>query len=202
MKNMAVPFSNRIDDYLKADEIINYHNDSITSLADSLYKTTESKVSYIEKAYEYVRDNIPHSSDAGKENIPFTAQEVLKEKHGICFAKAHLLVALLRCKAIPSGFCYQKVILFEEQPNKLAYHGLVGVYLEKLNKWIRLDPGEGGQFLVDAEQLVFQVREELGEIDSFVVYPVPDVKILEKMRNNKTLAGLLADLPTELAYHT
>lgn len=42
--------------------------------------------------------------------------------HGICFAKSHLLAALLRCKSIPAGFCYQKLILDDETAPVLIYH--------------------------------------------------------------------------------
>ena len=38
----------------------------------------------------------------------------------------------------------------------------------------------------------------MGEADGFVVYSEPDVKILEKLRRNKTRTELWNDLPTEL----
>lgn len=47
-------------------------------------------------------------------------------------------------------------------------------------------------------QLVFPIRPEKGETDSFIVYPDPDIKVLEKLRNCKTRTELWDDLPTEL----
>ncbi|MBE5934057.1 MAG: DUF3795 domain-containing protein, partial [Lachnospiraceae bacterium] len=41
---------------------------------------------------------------------------------------------------------------------------------------------------------------ELGEVDSFVVYPEPDVKVLERLREYDTRKELWEDLPTELGY--
>lgn len=68
-----------------------------------------------------------------------TASEVLSAGHGICFAKSHLLAAILRCKSVPAGFCYQKLILDDETAPVLIYHGLNGVYIKEYQKWIRLD---------------------------------------------------------------
>ena len=122
--------------------------------------------------------------------------------HGICFAKSHLLAALLRCKSVPTGFCYQKLILDDETAPVLIYHGLNGVYIEEQKKWIRLDArgnkvGVNAQFSTDTEQLAFPVRPEKGEEDGFVIYPNPDKKILERLRKYKTRTELWDDLPTE-----
>lgn len=129
----------------------------------------------------------------------------MKAGHGICFAKSHLLAALLRCKAIPTGFCYQKLILDDETAPVLVYHGLCGVFIKEYQKWIRLDArgnkeGVNAQFSLDEERLAFPVREEKGEQDCFTVYPNPDEKVLERLKRNKTRTELFDDLPTELMY--
>lgn len=72
-------------------------------------------------------------------------------------------------------------------------------------KWIRLDArgnktGVNAQFSVETEQLAFTVRPEMGEVDSFIVYPDPDIKVLEKLRKYKTRTELWDNLPTELEY--
>jgi len=199
------PFTDNISEYLKSDDVIDYNNESITQIADSLYQNAESEIEYIKAAYEFVRDKISHSADINEDIITCSASEVLKAGHGICFAKSHLLAALLRCKSIPTGFCYQKLILDDETAPVLIYHGLNGVYIKECNKWIRLDArgnkeGVNAQFSIDEEQLAFPVRAEKGEEDGFVVYHNPDKKILEKLRNNKTRTELWDDLPTELEY--
>ena len=87
----------------------------------------------------------------------------------------------------------------------LIYHGLNGVYIKEYKKWIRLDArgnktGVNAQFSIETEQLAFPIRSEKGETDNFIVYPDPDINILEKLRKNKTRTELWNNLPTELEY--
>lgn len=199
-------FTDNITAYLTEDDVINFGNEIITQLADTLYENVDNETQYIKAAYEFVRDKISHSADINEDIITCSATEVLKAKHRICFAKAHLLAALLRYKGIPTGFCYQNLILDDETAPILVYHGLNGVYIKEYSKWIRLDArgnkeGVNAQFLLDEEQLAFPVRPEKGEEDGFIIYPDPDIKILEKLRNNKTRTELWDDLPTKLAYN-
>lgn len=199
-------YSNQLDEYLKHDSVIDYDNKSITELANVLFKKADNEPEFIRKAYEFVRDNISHSADINEDVITCAASEVLKAKHGICFAKSHLLAALLRCKSVPAGFCYQKLILDDETSPVLIYHGLNGVYIKDYKKWIRLDArgnkiGVNAQFSAETEQLAFPIRSEMGETDSFVIYPNPDIAVLEKLRKSKTRTELWENLPTELEYH-
>jgi len=203
----VTPSIEKIEEYLKEDDVIDYSNDIIAQLANSLFQKADSEIEYIKAAYEYVRDNISHSADINRDIITCTASEVLRAEHGICFAKSHLLAALLRCKSIPTGFCYQKLILDDETAPVLIYHGLNGVYIKEYKKWIRLDArgnkeGVNAQFSIDKEQLAFPIRLEKGEEDGFTVYPNPDMKILEKLRKHKTRTELWNDLPTELLYNS
>ena len=199
-------YSNRIDEYLKYDEIIDYKSEDVMKLADILFQKANNELGFIKMAYEFVRDNISHSADINEDIITCSASEVLKAGHGICFAKSHLLAALLRCKSVPAGFCYQKLILDDETAPVLVYHGLNGVYIKDYEKWIRLDArgnktGVNAQFSIEIEQLAFSIRPEMGEADSFIVYPDPDIKILKKLRKNKTRTELWNNLPTELGYN-
>lgn len=200
-----VPYNNNIEEYLKSDKVIDYDNESIQQLSDSLFEKADSELEFIKLAYEFVRDNVAHSADIGEDLLTCAASEVLEAGHGICFAKSHLLAAILRCKSIPAGLCYQKLILDDETMPILVYHGLNGVYIRELDKWIRLDargnrPDIDVQFSMDNEQLAFEVRQEMGEMDSFVIYPNPDVKIVDNLRVNKTRTNLMNNLPTELGY--
>lgn len=141
----------------------------------------------------------------GEDLLTCSASEVLAAGHGICFAKPHLLTALLRCKSISTGFCYQKLILDDETSPILIYHGLNGVYIKEYKMWIRLDArgnkeGVNAQFSLESEQLAFPIRTEKGEEDGCVIYPDSDIKILEKFKNNKTRTELWDDLPTGLHY--
>lgn len=206
MKKVALTlYSNKIDEYLKRDNVIDYDNRAITKLADTLFKKANNELDFIKIAYEFVRDNISHSADINEDVITCTASEVLKAGHGICFAKSHLLAALLRCKSVPTGFCYQKIILDDEISPFLVYHGLNGIFIKEYKKWIRLDArgnktGINAQFSIETEQLAFSIRPKMGEVDSFIVYHKPGIKVLEKLRKNKTRTELWNNLPTELGY--
>ncbi|HBK53011.1 MAG TPA: ABC transporter ATP-binding protein, partial [Syntrophomonas wolfei] len=89
--------------------------------------------------YEWVRDNIYHSFDIDGTTVTCTASEVLQHKEGICYAKSHLLAAILRYLGIPAGFCYQKLVLDDSDMSRLVIHGLNAIYIKSLNRWIRVD---------------------------------------------------------------
>ncbi len=197
--------SNEIAEYVKRDDVMDFENEAVAELADALFKNANGELDFIKAAYEFVRDKISHSADIHEDAITCAASEVLKAGHGICFAKSHLLAALLRCKSVPAGFCYQKLILDDEAAPILIYHGLNGVYVKDCKKWIRLDargnkPGVNAQFSLEAERLAFAVRPEMGEEDNLIIYPDPDMKVLERLRGSKTRTELWNNLPTELGY--
>ena len=198
-------FSEDINDYTKCDSIINYDNTEVRELADRIYNESKNETEFIRKAYEYVRDRISHSADINADSVTCSASEVLSAGHGICFAKSHLLAAILRSKSIPAGFCYQKLILDDETAPVLIYHGLNGVYLREYEKWIRLDArgnksGVDAQFSIDSEQLAFSVRPEKGEQDSYVIYANPDLEVVKALQNNDSRETLWDDLPMKLEY--
>ena len=201
------PSTDDIEEYLRKDDIIDFDNKKIAQLADSLSEKAENETEYIRIAYEFVRDKISHSADINEDILTCSASEVLENGHGICFAKSHLLAALLRYKGIPAGFCYQKIILDDDTAPVLVYHGLNGVYVRELNKWIRLDArgnkiDVNAQFSTDEEQLAYIIRPEKGETDCLKVFPVPDNIVVSKLKKYRTRTELFDDLPTELGYDT
>ena len=198
-------FTQDISEYLKCDEVINFDHPSVSELAEQLYGESENETDFIRRAYEYVRDRISHSADAGEDAVTCAASEVLSAGHGICFAKSHLLAAVLRCKSVPAGFCYQKLILDDETAPVLIYHGLNGVFVSEYEKWIRLDArgnksGVDAQFSIDFEQLAFPIRPEKGEVDNCVIYPDPDTEVVRTLRSNDSREELWKNLPMELDY--
>lgn len=200
-------YTNNIHQYLQCSDIIDFDNESVAQLADKLYSASNGETDCIRKAFEYVRDHISHSADIGADGVPCTASQVLKAGHGICFAKSHLLAAILRSRGIPAGFCYQKIVLNDDADvPELVYHGLNGVYLREHDKWIRLDArgnkeGVNAQFSIDTEQLAFPIRTDKGEQDDFTVYPVPDKEIIDVLTSNNSRAQLWAVLPMQLEYY-
>ena len=198
-------FSEDINEYLKCDEVIDFDNTDVSKLADQLYSESESETEFVKMAYEYVRDMISHSADISADTVTCSASEVLKAGHGICFAKSHLLAAILRSKSVPAGFCYQKLILDDETAPVLIYHGLNGVYLREYGKWIRLDargnkPGVNAQFSIDSEMLAFPIRPEKGEVDVPVIYADPDTEIVKTLQSYGLRSELWDNLPMKLGY--
>ena len=122
-----------LERYLENTQIIDWQTPSVRSLAQKLVAGLESDTDKGRSLFEWVRDHIPHSWDIGSEKVTCKARDVLREKTGICYAKSHLLAALLRANGIPAGFCYQ---IFERTVPFVsrALHGLNGIYLPSVQR--------------------------------------------------------------------
>ncbi|HAX74944.1 MAG TPA: ABC transporter ATP-binding protein [Cyanobacteria bacterium UBA11372] len=189
--------------YLGASEVIDYEDKGIQAVAAELLARSKNKVELAKAAYEYVRDSIAHSCDIQGRVVTCEASSVLRHKEGICYAKSHLLAAILRCLKIPTGFCYQKLVFDDSEPGYLTLHGLNAIYLEDLDKWIRVDArgnkeGVQAEFNIEKEMLAFPVREQMGELDYPIVYAKPNESVVAALRNIKTLDTLMVNLPEEL----
>ena len=189
--------------YLESSDIIDYQNKIIQQTIRSIASDCKNEIDIVKKIFEFVRDKISHSSDIKGEIVTYKASDVLLNKQGICYAKSHLLASLLRALNIPCGFCYQKLILDDEEESQLIIHGLNAVYLKTLKKWIRLDArgnkkGVDAQFSLDKEKLAFHIREELGEQDIMVVYAKPSSKVIKALKENSNIEELENNLPSEL----
>ncbi|PKM50972.1 MAG: ABC transporter ATP-binding protein [Firmicutes bacterium HGW-Firmicutes-7] len=196
--------TDNMNDYLSVSSIIDYNNDLIKELAEQINREKKDEIDLIKSTFEYVRDNIHHSADIKGSIVTCNASEVLRFKEGICYAKSHLLAALLRYNGIPVGFCYQKLILCDETAPYVIIHGLNGVFISSINRWIRLDArgnkeGVNAQFNLNEEQLAFPVRIELGEEDLPIIYDKPDYNVVEKLKKHDKVEELFEDLPRSLS---
>ncbi|WP_328971832.1 transglutaminase-like domain-containing protein [Streptomyces sp. NBC_00239] len=157
---------------------------------------------YAEAAFDFVRDTIPHSADAGDPRVTWRASDVLALRTGICYAKSHALAALLRAEGIPTALCYQR--LADDDGTNPVVHGLVAVLLPGRGAWARQDPrgnrpGVDARFALDREQLAFPVRPELGEVDYPVLHAAPHPAPLAALRQSPDRPALWKALPTALA---
>ena len=182
------PETSNIARYLASSEIIDFENLDIQKTAMYLSKDVEDEIQLIKTVYEFVRDDISHSVDISSNKVIFRASDVLKYKHGLCFANSHLLAAILRYLGVPTGFCYQKL----EFDGKMGLHGLNAVFIESIDKWIRLDArgnenGINAQFSIDNEYLAYSPRKEKNEVDFRVIYAEPNKKVVEILNNSKNL---------------
>jgi transglutaminase-like putative cysteine protease len=187
--------------YLVADEVIDFSAPAVIRLGAWLWHDADGdEVEFARLAFEFVRDEIAHSLDVGDHRVMITASETLGEGVGLCFAKAHLLVALLRVRGVPAGLCYQRLRSDGGQCHQV--HGLVAVYLEE--GWHRQDPrgnksGIEAEFSLTGERLAWSVRPELGERDYVGVYVYPHSVVLSALRTATDVfelysGGLLAEL--------
>ncbi|MFJ5800699.1 transglutaminase-like domain-containing protein [Streptomyces decoyicus] len=183
-----------ISAYLAADEVIDHEHPRVRAAAAALSVDAADAYAYAKAAFEFVRDTIPHSQDAGDPRVTWRASDVLAQRTGICYAKAHALVALLRAEGIPAGLCYQKLEVI---------HGLVAVKLPGEERWARQDPrgnkpGVDAQFRLDREQLAFPARPEFNELDLPVLFAEPHPVVLQCLREAVDRPHLWQTLPTDL----
>lgn len=191
-----------ISAYLQESEFINYSNPLIQELIASFNQETE--LDRIKAVYEFVRDQIDHSFDIKSSEVTRRASEVLEKKHGICYAKSHLLAAILRGMGIPAGICYQRLTLYDKPEDGYCVHALNTIYLGELDKWIRVDArgnkeGVHAQLLIDEEKLAFPIRIEYGEKDYFINYAQPHPQIIKTLVNHSNCIEMCqSGLPEQL----
>ena len=196
--------SDYINDYLQESNEVDYSNPIIQRKVEELFKTNQTDVEKIQNAFEFVRDEVSHSWDIQDELVTCHASEVLSYQKGICYAKSNLLAALLRSQGIPTGFCYQRLMIFDTPEKGYSLHSLNAVYIKSLNKWIRLDArgnkkGVNAQFSTGKEMLAFSVNPEFDEIDYPIIFVEPNRKTIEALRkNNNALVMYLNYLPEKL----
>jgi transglutaminase-like putative cysteine protease len=160
---------------------------------------------FIAKAcFEWVRDEIHHSVDYQMNPVTYRASDVLHHKTGYCYAKSHLLAALLRANRIPAGFCYQRLSI-DDKGAPYSLHGFNAMYLPEVG-WYRVD-ARGNRKSVDAqftppkEQLAFMIQFP-EEADFQNILPEPLSIVIEALKAQRTWDGLLRnlpDIPPELA---
>lgn len=119
--------------YVGADAIITSHDPEVHTLARSLRQDAPGDMAFSRAAFTWVRDQIAHAIDTQDRRITFTAVDVLRERVGLCFSKAHLYAALLRAEGIPAGLCYQRL----RDSGGHVLRGLVAIYLH--GGWHRQD---------------------------------------------------------------
>ncbi len=125
------------------------------------------------------------------------ASEVLKHKTGYCYAKSHLLGALLRANSIPAGFCYQILSVYDDGA-PYCLHGFNAVYLPQYG-WYRMDArgnkkGVNAQFMPPQEQLAYSLNFP-EEIDCKTIFAKPLPIIIQALQAYNEWDNLLKNLP-------
>ena len=182
--------------YLESTEYIDWEHPEVLAQAKSLAEGAAQPVEIAKNCFEFVRDEIKHSSDYQINPVTCRASDVLKHGTGYCYAKSHLLAALLRVNNIPAGLCYQRLTL-SDIPT-FCLHGLNAVYLPNIG-WYRIDPhgnmeGVDTQFTPPFEKLAYKPNID-GEADLPEVWPDPLPQIIKALRTYHTCDELLKNFP-------
>lgn len=181
--------------FLESSDYINWKNSDVLALANKLAADNETDTA--KNCFEWVRDNIKHSWDYKLDPVTCKASDVLKHGTGYCFAKSHLLAALLRGNQIPAGLCYQRLSINEDGA-PYSLHGLNAVYLPEFG-WYRIDArgnkkSVNAQFKPPTEQLAFPIIES-NEIDFTDILAEPIEVVIDALTINKTVKEVFENLP-------
>jgi len=152
---------NPLQPYLAASHYIDFEHPQVAEKARQLAAGLSADSAIAQRCFEFVRDEIRHSWDYQQNPVTCRASEVLAHGTGYCYAKSHLLAALLRANGIPAGLCYQRLTVGDSGP-PYCLHGLNAVYLQDFG-WYRIDargnkPGVAAEFCPPTEKLAFPIR--------------------------------------------
>ena len=187
----------RMDKYLSANRYIDCDNPEIINKAQELAIGSGNDEDIAKACFRFVCDNIKHSNDYGFNPTTVKASDVLTHGTGWCYAKSHLLAALLRANEIPAGLCYQRLTIQNDTP-PFCLHGLNAVFLEN-HGWYRVDargnkPGVDADFCPPLEKLAFPIIVE-GECDFLEIWPEPIPIVVDVLEKCQTYSEVLRNLP-------
>lgn len=193
-----------MQEYLQASEIVDWQNPEILELARQLASTCQTTEETAKSCFEWVRDEIQHSWDYQMNPVTCRASDVLKYRTGYCFAKSHLLAALLRANQIPAGLCYQRLTIDDSSAQTsdinvpCTLHGLNAVLLPEFG-WYRIDArgnkdGVDAQFSPPQEQLAFEIKIPQ-ETDFLDIFAEPLPIVVKALQQSQTWQDVLICLP-------
>jgi len=177
-----------MENFLKSTNLIDWQTPAVLAKAQELAGQERDPHCIIRRCFEWVRDEIKHTGDCGLTPVTCAASEVLAEGSGFCYAKSHLLAALLRANGIPTGLCYQRLCM-DDDGRQFCLHGLNAVWLPG-SGWYRIDArgnraGIDAQFAPPIERLAFTISRE-GEADLPEVWADPLPVVVEALLSNES----------------
>lgn len=156
-----------MNEFLEPTSVIDSESAAIVTAAAEIAGDAASDEEIARRCFLWVRDHVRHSSDHPISVVTCTASDVLRHRAGFCYAKSHLLTALLRARGIPAALCYQRLSL-ASAGSAFCLHSLVAVHLQQ-HGWYRIDPrgnkaGITTDFCPPVERLAYKPRLP-GEMD-------------------------------------
>lgn len=185
-----------MDSYLTSSQYIDWENPEVLKQAKALAHGINNQQHIAQICFEFVRDEIKHSWDYKMNPVTVKASDVLKYGTGYCYAKSHLLAALLRANNIPAGLCYQRLTITDQPP--FCLHGLNAVYLKDYG-WYRVDARGNKQdinadFCPPTEKLAFPIITE-GEADLPEIWTEPLPIIIKALNADYDVQYVANNLP-------
>lgn len=183
--------------FLESSDIIDFNHPAVAAKARELADGCSDNTAIAKRCFEFVRDEIRHTGDAGEGNTTLRASEVLEHSNGWCYAKSHLLAALLRANGIPTALCYQRLSCSEYVEGIYCLHGLNSIYLSDYG-WYRVDArgnkeGVNAQFDPPHERLAFALGEN--EYDLKERYAEPLSVVVEALKTRKNYDEMVGHFP-------
>lgn len=187
----------KYDPFLAECPVIDHGHADIQKRATLLSYGLRRDDDIAKACFEWVRDEITHTVDAGGGPVTCKASDVLIEGTGFCYAKSHLLAALLRACGVPAGLAYQR-LKDDDAPNTFMLHGLATVHLPRLG-WYRMDargnkPGIAAEFTPPNERLAWPGTAE-GEINFREVWATPMREVVDVLSIYSDWRDVCAHLP-------
>jgi len=185
-------------DFLAENQYVDFSSLNIQEKAKNLFFGLKNDVDKAKIAYEYVRDEIPHSFDVDTKIITAKASDVLKHQTGICHAKANLLAALLRSQGIPVGFCFQRLTLADDDSLGYCVHCYNAIFVD--GHWIMVDArgntnGKNAQFSLKKAILAFANRDNYDEYFWEGIYAKPHFDTMLMLERAMSLQDVIDNIP-------
>jgi hypothetical protein len=182
--------------YLASSEFIDWGTSEVLEVALGLSRDAKGELEIAKKCFEFVRDEIKHSWDFELNPVTCKASDVLKYGTGYCYAKSHLLAALLRANNVPTGLCYQRLTITDAPP--FCLHGLNAIHLNSIG-WYRVDArgnkqGVTAEFCPPRERLAFPIVTK-GEADLPEIWAEPLPAVVDVLKNSNNYQQVANSLP-------
>jgi len=184
-------------EFLISSPYIDCDHPAIRQLAAQLATGVQSERELAQRTFAWVRDRIKHCLDCHTSALPLKASDVLAAGTGFCYAKSHLLAALLRANRIPAGLSYQRLSL-SGSGAPYCLHGLNAVYLTEYG-WYRVDPRGNrsdidAQFCPPTERLAFALHDS-HEFEVPGIFAAPLPLVVNTLKRYRKVEDALPHLP-------
>jgi transglutaminase-like putative cysteine protease len=187
-----------LEPFLRSTRVVDWQDPRVFAQAKRLERGREGKLEVARACFEWVRDEILHTGDHELDPVTCSASDVLTRQTGYCYAKSHLLAALLRANGIACGFAYQRLAC-DEPGERFCLHGLNALLLPE-GRWHRVDARGGrpglpvGELRPPREHLVFGATAP-GETLFAGIWADPVPLVVRALETHSTRRAFLAHLP-------